>query len=1206
MGVKILLIGTFLILSLLVFYPNESNASSHHTFDLTVKSVDFLNFQRNYVNVLLVDDKFRVAVEIGNTGNAVSPGNFEVFIMILDASGTEIKNGDRNWIEPDPYQPGDYFVDDYSVFTISNPGDYEVIVGVEHLGGDSDIKNNVHSEWITVSNTDFDLTVSSVDFLNLQNNIINNPLIDKEFRVQVEYENIGKVVSPADFGLYVGIYDASGKFIDDDRWTDPDPLQNGYYKIDNEAVFKISNPGKYEVIVGVEQLPGDSDISNNVLSKWITVSGNTQPTDSDGDGIDDVIDQCPSQAETYNGFQDADGCPDAPRSQGTDAQIFSDKSNYIIGNSAVLTLIDPDLNTDPDIADSMKKLRLLTKVQVNGVNVGSLLDMNPTNSEFGETGDDTGIFSTVIDIPKQIGSKSLKAGDKITIQYLDFPDKNGGKTWVSTSFSIMSIPGSGSPGSTQNNPPFIFQPADITSSTNVVTFSVKAMDTEDQDISHKVVCNPTSGSTFPSGTTTVTCSVTDSGGNKVSTSFKVTVSSTGLLTQPIRITTDEATIHEGDTLIVYGTATPNESLKIDLINSAGVVVHSRNTNVDSAGEFRNTLAFMKITPDTPYGEYKITASSTTDSRYDSTKIIFIENKPSTSKTKIILEKPRENILIDGILPFKGKLTTEDGNPIPGAEVDVWAIVDLQFGILVTDITDQNGEFSMAWKVKSISSEPTIEVLAGFGGNRFYDSALSDPHKITIGKSSFSLTTEKLTYESDEIIPLNFKGIPLDNIEIVITSKLGEVYSKTGKIQQNGLLTWMINVPWMPQEIVPAGDYTITATSAKLGVEEIIKITINEPKASKTTDVWITPKISSTGDTSTWYLGGVKGILLYGEGLTVETIIQDFQTIYDKTPHMIEHYDESGLVFKNVPFDPSFEYYLLIELTDDKYFSLMDLKNDYTNNGVITTKPIPLLLDFKEERNFVKIEVDKHLPYVEESTNYFLIKYYIYKSWVIDFYTNYLDEKPTFVGEAPFGFPFQSVNDMWTLVSASTTKDILEKYESAGNSKSESFKNAIILAFMPAAIADHIGYHEGIWVAGIHLEDRNRLYTPENDMTLATATLLWDMADVQGERWSSLSEDSAMPLKEAWRIITLAQVNNVKDLYDYLITHYDYILTDGKVGPHEKKVVEHLFAYHYMPNGEPSVTNNNGLGSNWGNSGATKKCEWISTTESTRVRVCSWQ
>ncbi|MCH6586259.1 MAG: thrombospondin, partial [Thaumarchaeota archaeon] len=32
--------------------------------------------------------------------------------------------------------------------------------------------------------------------------------------------------------------------------------------------------------------------------------------DSDGDGINDEIDLCPNQKETYNKYNDDDGCPD--------------------------------------------------------------------------------------------------------------------------------------------------------------------------------------------------------------------------------------------------------------------------------------------------------------------------------------------------------------------------------------------------------------------------------------------------------------------------------------------------------------------------------------------------------------------------------------------------------------------------------------------------------------------------------------------------------------------------------------------------------------------------------------------------------------------------------------------------------------------------------------------------------------------------------
>jgi len=39
--------------------------------------------------------------------------------------------------------------------------------------------------------------------------------------------------------------------------------------------------------------------------------GDSRPADSDGDGFFDVTDACPTAPETFNGFQDNDGCPDS-------------------------------------------------------------------------------------------------------------------------------------------------------------------------------------------------------------------------------------------------------------------------------------------------------------------------------------------------------------------------------------------------------------------------------------------------------------------------------------------------------------------------------------------------------------------------------------------------------------------------------------------------------------------------------------------------------------------------------------------------------------------------------------------------------------------------------------------------------------------------------------------------------------------------------
>ncbi|MCS6846773.1 MAG: HYR domain-containing protein [Anaerolineae bacterium] len=78
-------------------------------------------------------------------------------------------------------------------------------------------------------------------------------------------------------------------------------------------------------------------------------------------------------------------------------------------------------------------------------------------------------------------------------------------------------------------PPVLAMPSDLTieatsSAGAPVNFSVGAEDEVDGAIAP--VCSPRAGTTFPLGTTTVTCRVTDSAGNSASGSFRVTVRDT--------------------------------------------------------------------------------------------------------------------------------------------------------------------------------------------------------------------------------------------------------------------------------------------------------------------------------------------------------------------------------------------------------------------------------------------------------------------------------------------------------------------------------------------------------------------------------------------------------------------------------------------------------------------------------------------------------
>ncbi|MBA3261149.1 MAG: HYR domain-containing protein [Thermoleophilaceae bacterium] len=79
---------------------------------------------------------------------------------------------------------------------------------------------------------------------------------------------------------------------------------------------------------------------------------------------------------------------------------------------------------------------------------------------------------------------------------------------------------------TDTTPPVLTVPTGITvNATSLagarVTYTASA--TDNLDPTPEVICNPTSGSTFPIGTTKVTCTATDGSGNKTTKSFNVVV-----------------------------------------------------------------------------------------------------------------------------------------------------------------------------------------------------------------------------------------------------------------------------------------------------------------------------------------------------------------------------------------------------------------------------------------------------------------------------------------------------------------------------------------------------------------------------------------------------------------------------------------------------------------------------------------------------------
>ena len=88
------------------------------------------------------------------------------------------------------------------------------------------------------------------------------------------------------------------------------------------------------------------------------VRAEPKPGDKDGDGILDTVDKCPTDPETYNGYEDQDGCPDDPDS---DNDGISDSHDQCVMEAEDKdAYLDDDGCPDPDndadgIADGADK-----------------------------------------------------------------------------------------------------------------------------------------------------------------------------------------------------------------------------------------------------------------------------------------------------------------------------------------------------------------------------------------------------------------------------------------------------------------------------------------------------------------------------------------------------------------------------------------------------------------------------------------------------------------------------------------------------------------------------------------------------------------------------------------------------------------------------------------------------------------------------------
>ena len=172
----------------------------------------------------------------------------------------------------------------------------------------------------------------------------------------------------------------------------------------------------------------DSGIFDASVTIGTTVTGiidNTVGTDNVR--TDNVrIEQGDIITVKYTDESDASGNENSVSDSATfdlrNAVLQSDKSVYVIGQDALLTLIEADLNLDSGTIDNigLERINWDSEAYDDSLDTDARADLGPVPTNLRETGENTGIFQVVITISESILGEALERGEEITLAYIDY------------------------------------------------------------------------------------------------------------------------------------------------------------------------------------------------------------------------------------------------------------------------------------------------------------------------------------------------------------------------------------------------------------------------------------------------------------------------------------------------------------------------------------------------------------------------------------------------------------------------------------------------------------------------------------------------------------------------------------------------------------------------------------------------------------------
>ena len=184
-------------------------------------------------------------------------------------------------------------------------------------------------------------------------------------------------------------------------------------KIDGILVDTLGGPGE-----AIDETSADSGVFEDSVDIGTSMNGIGEDEDRTA-----IVEQGSIITVTYKDPTDASGNANSVSDSATfdlrNAVLQSDKSTYVIGQDALLTLIEPDLNLDSASQETIDLDRIewdsdADTVKLNEGEFGAV----PANLR--ETDLNTGIFQVVITIPEDINTNNLERGEAITLTYTDY------------------------------------------------------------------------------------------------------------------------------------------------------------------------------------------------------------------------------------------------------------------------------------------------------------------------------------------------------------------------------------------------------------------------------------------------------------------------------------------------------------------------------------------------------------------------------------------------------------------------------------------------------------------------------------------------------------------------------------------------------------------------------------------------------------------